>query len=364
LKKSDVIEEPLDQKVEAEKRKDFFVKEKMKQKMKEFDDEKKFSSMKSALIKIKKGVMSVLGNAIKLTAKESLDKKKREEEKKKIEALTAKKSIKSENNIGEYTKKYEGAHVTFNQPIDPNKKPRKIFVHLTEKGRDKHEERKAKKSLVFQYTQNQPLDPKYKPLIAYVNLSDEDESENKQDKRKKKAKKSIDWVASDFKPTKEYRRAAEINPESEEGIKYDNKIKEAKKRKEESLDIANKEWLESKENVFRNQPKVPKVSNLKKDRANPIEGGIGDNLKIKDVDENELNIGKKIEQEHIKENSFLDENEKNKVSQDIAMDHLKEDPKYYTHLVEMERRAKEENKQEAKKRKLLKIKVKKGEKHD
>jgi hypothetical protein len=89
--------------------------------------------------------------------------------------------VKSEKPIGEYTKKYPGATVTFNQPIDPNKKASKVFVHLTEEGRDVKAKRadKSIKNLVLQYTQNQPLAPCFKPLVAILTgTNDENEEDN------------------------------------------------------------------------------------------------------------------------------------------------------------------------------------------
>jgi len=93
---------------------------------------------------------------------------------------------------------------------------------------------------------------------------------------------------------------------------------------------------------------------IKKDRAtNVIEGGIGDNLKYKDVDEKELDEGIRVEQEHVGRNKEMDSEKKIQVAADIAMDHLEEDEKYYTKLAEMERQGKENKKEETKKKKLL-----------
>jgi len=46
-----------------------------------------------------------------------------------------------------------------------------------------------------------------------------------------------------------------------------------------------------------------------------------------DVDPKELSMGLKIEMEHTKDKT---------IAKQIALDHLTEDPKYYTHLIEME----------------------------
>jgi hypothetical protein len=87
---------------------------------------------------------------------------------------------------------------------------------------------------------------------------------------------------------------------------------------------------------------------------NPIKGGIGDHLQYDDVDEKELEVGTKIEQEHVGRNKQMSPEEKAAAGADIALDHLQEDEKYYTHLVEMERKAKAEKKQDTQKKKLLK----------
>jgi hypothetical protein len=54
-----------------------------------------------------------------------------------------------------------------------------------------------------------------------------------------------------------------------------------------------------------------------------LPGGKGDNLSPKDVDRNELKMGIKHEMEHTKNP---------KIAAEIALDHLSEDPHYYTHL--------------------------------
>lgn len=59
------------------------------------------------------------------------------------------------------------------------------------------------------------------------------------------------------------------------------------------------------------------------ERKNPIKGGKGDKLNIDEVNPTELSMGVKVEMEHTKD--------KNKAI-DIAMDHLAEDPIYYTKL--------------------------------
>ena len=64
-------------------------------------------------------------------------------------------------------------------------------------------------------------------------------------------------------------------------------------------------------------------------KTDKIKGGLADNSEAKDFDEDQLKMGIKIEMEHTNDP---------KIAKEIAMDHLKEHPKYYTHLNEMERK--------------------------
>lgn len=59
------------------------------------------------------------------------------------------------------------------------------------------------------------------------------------------------------------------------------------------------------------------------ERKDLVPGGKGDKLDEKDVDQHELAMGIKVELEHTKSKALAKE---------IALDHLKEDPKYYTKL--------------------------------
>lgn len=54
-----------------------------------------------------------------------------------------------------------------------------------------------------------------------------------------------------------------------------------------------------------------------------IKGGKGDKLSPKDVNQSQLAMGIKIEMEHTKDKQLAKE---------IALDHLAEDPQYYTKL--------------------------------
>ena len=56
-----------------------------------------------------------------------------------------------------------------------------------------------------------------------------------------------------------------------------------------------------------------------------IDGGKGDHISPKDVDKNELRVGIEVEYEHAEGDKIA--------AIDISLDHLKEDPKYYSKLV-------------------------------
>jgi len=244
--------------------------------------------------------------------------------------------------VGEYTKEYPGAKVTFNQPIDPTKKPKKVFVHLTEHGRDvkatRTDKSKGIMKFILQYTQNQPLAAGFKPLLAHL-VKEEDE----RDEPKPKTAKTM--TSADI-----YDRIARTrNKDKPVSPKLSRLSSRAAKVAEDSGGTA------AHDEAAPIHPGVDyKQLQPKSGRPNPIKGGIGDKLDYKDVDEKELETGIKIEQEHIK-NSDDDEDEKRVKGADIAMDHLEEDPKYYTHLDEMERKAKAENKADTQKKKLLKL---------
>ena len=59
-----------------------------------------------------------------------------------------------------------------------------------------------------------------------------------------------------------------------------------------------------------------------------IHGGLADKKEPKDFDEHQLRMGIKIEMEHTDDKWE---------AMEIAMDHLVEDPQYYTHLIAMEK---------------------------
>jgi len=59
-----------------------------------------------------------------------------------------------------------------------------------------------------------------------------------------------------------------------------------------------------------------------------VEGGLADDAKPEDFDKDQLSMGIAVEMEHTDDP---------KLAREIAMDHLKEDPKYYTKLKEVEK---------------------------
>jgi len=56
-----------------------------------------------------------------------------------------------------------------------------------------------------------------------------------------------------------------------------------------------------------------------------LPGGAADNARVEDFDPRQLRAGTQIEMEHTNDPE---------IAREIAMDHLTEDPKYYTHLCE------------------------------
>lgn len=71
-------------------------------------------------------------------------------------------------------------------------------------------------------------------------------------------------------------------------------------------------------------------------KDNPIKGGVGDCYD--EYDPVEMEMGIAVEMEHIGK-SDLSEDEKIAIARDIARDHLKEIPDYYTRLKKMEKSA-------------------------
>lgn len=71
--------------------------------------------------------------------------------------------------------------------------------------------------------------------------------------------------------------------------------------------------------------KNPLVQSEHEDPENKVPGGKGDKLSAADVDQEELAMGLTIEAEHTNDPE---------IAKEIALDHLAEDPKYYTHMKE------------------------------
>jgi len=62
---------------------------------------------------------------------------------------------------------------------------------------------------------------------------------------------------------------------------------------------------------------------FKEDEDNVLIGGLGDKIDEEDVDDDELMMGIEVEREHTTNK---------KIAKEIALDHLAEDPQYYTKL--------------------------------
>jgi len=73
---------------------------------------------------------------------------------------------------------------------------------------------------------------------------------------------------------------------------------------------------------------------IKSKKCDKVPGGLADKKSPEDFSKSQLEKGVKIEMEHTDDKSLAKE---------IAMDHLVEDPKYYDHLVEMEKDVKKES---------------------
>ena len=344
---------------EAQKRKDWVDSEKMKEKVKAYDGAKKnyapgngpfdlAMDAKTAYLgrssesDLEKGVAKVLGTAIKQTVKDTMDSKKRAEEKKKVQALTS--TVKK--GFGKFFDDKSSMKVLSDKEIKAKQKAEKEIKApepVTRKIRViKDGKSKGVIKFLLQYTQNQPLAAGFKPLLAHlVTDKDEDEEENlKGPKLAKKAMSSAD-VYDRISSTRDKNKP--ISP------KLQKLGSRAAKVKEDSGGTA------AHDDAAPIHPGVDyKALNRKSDRPNPIDGGKGDDLDYDDVDEKELEAGIKVEQEHVK-GSDEDEDEKRVKGADIAMDHLAEDDKYYTKLAEMERTSKEGAKADTKKKNLLKL---------
>jgi len=71
--------------------------------------------------------------------------------------------------------------------------------------------------------------------------------------------------------------------------------------------------------------KVPEL--VRKARKDQLPGGLADKKSPSDFDSEQLAKGTKVEMEHVDDE---------KLAQEIAMDHLTEDPKYYDKLATIE----------------------------
>ncbi|MBD3262496.1 MAG: hypothetical protein GF334_12660, partial [Candidatus Altiarchaeales archaeon] len=66
-----------------------------------------------------------------------------------------------------------------------------------------------------------------------------------------------------------------------------------------------------------------------KRKSEKIPGGMAEGKKPSDFDARQMAMGIKVEMEHT---------DNREIAKEIAMDHLMEDPKYYTHLLRMEKK--------------------------
>jgi hypothetical protein len=193
-----------------------------------------------------------------------------------------------------------------------------------------------KKGKKIIYTQNQPLDPSLKPI------AEEDEE--------KGGLKIITF-------NKKHVNKSEFDPGVMKRFVDPEKVKEVKehKPKPKTAEQYKREHFSETTGKHLEHPKPIYPWNIKNksDRPNPIKGGIGDSLKKRDVDTNQLIAGTNVELEHIGNNENKTEKEKREISQDIAMDHLAEDKEYYTKLAEMERHQAESKREESKQKKIL-----------
>ena len=87
---------------------------------------------------------------------------------------------------------------------------------------------------------------------------------------------------------------------------------------------------------YPNKPLKKHKTRMKSDR---LKGGLSDNIAPSEFSnlQDQLEMGRKVEMEHTGDKIIATE---------IARDHLTEDPYYYTHLAEMELKAKYEKKEE------------------
>jgi hypothetical protein len=97
------------------------------------------------------------------------------------------------------------------------------------------------------------------------------------------------------------------------------------------------DWMADLKRQLEEAKKKKVVDNKEaSDRPNPIKGGIGDDLEYDEVNKEQLKEGIDVEQEHVKRDKTRTWEEKKKFAADIAMDHLEEDPEYYTKLKKLE----------------------------
>jgi len=83
-----------------------------------------------------------------------------------------------------------------------------------------------------------------------------------------------------------------------------------------------------------------------KKKAGKIPGGLAEGKKPSDFDAKQITLGIKVEMEHTEDRA---------IAKEIAMDHLMEDPKYYTHLIQMEKKHEKKARLKEARKKLLRF---------
>jgi len=131
------------------------------------------------------------------------------------------------------------------------------------------------------------------------------EQKDRERDRERERRKNMTEEEKELERQKDRDRRAKMTPEEKE-----------KQRKRE------KERRDAKKKTSKNESFYPSLFNNINER-NILIGGKGDNTNPKDVNQRELKLGRKVEAEHSKNP---------KIRKEIALDHLTEDPEYYTKL--------------------------------
>jgi hypothetical protein len=106
-------------------------------------------------------------------------------------------------------------------------------------------------------------------------------------------------------------------PGAKKNATFDDMLKDMEKQRKKLATDDDKWYMTPK--------KMPKLKEIFEDF---VPGGLGDNTSSDEVDSEQLKMGIEIEMEHTDDP---------KIAKEIALDHLTEDPKYYTKLKKMEK---------------------------